>query len=532
MKRLRITLFSLSLLFLLNTWSIGQDLPEEPKEQTANRPSDQPEEKPKAKPEVHLVPKTKEKPKSKPAAKGKIKPQATLNSKLLPASYDLRNDRLVTPVKKQAGGTCWTHGALASIESNMLKTGVWKKSGQSGIPNLSEYHLDWWNGFNKFHNQDQADVDKKKGMTVHQGGDYRVTAAYISRGDGVVFCPDANDPKGDRRWYKYTPDQNSRDYTKYYVRDIEWFVAGSSLENLHHIKRRLLEQGALATCYTAGGRFNTKDNVHYQPASDSRQPNHSVAIVGWDDSKITSDPNKQPPLPGAWLIKNSWGTKRGEEGYMWISYFDKYCCQHLELGAVSFRNIEPLRYNVFYYHDYHGWRGTLPKIKRAFNAFQADGDHEIQAISFITCTSNVDYVVKVFDRFEDGLLLDELGSQRGKASATGMHTIDLEKPLRLPKGKSFYVFVEVSQGGQAIDRTSKIPVLLGASTPAGPTVISQASPKESYYHNGTSWVDLYDYSFDNPSWGTYTQTANFCIKALGVNRTKPKKRPKAKAPQR
>lgn len=37
-------------------------------------------------------------------------------------------------------------------------------------------------------------------------------------------------------------------------------------------------------------------------------PNHTVLIIGWDD-------NKQ-----AWLIKNSWGTGWGENGFMWIKY--------------------------------------------------------------------------------------------------------------------------------------------------------------------------------------------------------------------
>ena len=109
-------------------------------------------------------------------------------AKSLPVKFDLRDRAMVTPIKQQSGGTCWTHGTMSAIESNMLVSGLWLRTNHEGIPNMTEYHLDWWNGFNKFENKDiESSQDDETGMRVHSGGDYRVAVAYISRGDGVVY---------------------------------------------------------------------------------------------------------------------------------------------------------------------------------------------------------------------------------------------------------------------------------------------------------------------------------------------------------
>jgi len=174
------------------------------------------------------------------------------------------------------------------------------------------------------------------------------------------------------------------------------------------------------------------------------------------------------------------------------------------MGAISFQNVVPLVYEHIYYHDYHGWRDTLENHNVAFNAFIAEDEELLDAVSFFTAKDNVEYTVKIYDRFEGGELMNELSVKTGTIEYTGFHTIDLDKSIILTENDDFYIYLEFSAGGQPYDRTSIVPVLLDKGCFNDVEVKSSSNPGESYYKDGENWMDLYD--LDN--------TANFCIKGL------------------
>ena len=417
----------------------------------------------------------------------------------LPPEFDLRDvsgENYVTSVKSQQGGTCWTHGTMASIESNLLMTGVWEDMGETGEPALAEYHLDWWNGFNDWYNADMDPPSGSGGLTPHEGGDYLVTTAYLSRGDGAVREIDGQS-------YETAPSLYSPEFHHYYPTDVEWHLGGDDLASLDRIKEAIMAHGALATCYCVNSAY-MQDYVQYQPPSSSELPNHSVAIIGWNDTMIT-----QAPEPGAWICKNSWGQNWGFDGYFYISYWDKWCGREPFMGAVSFTGTEYLEYQKIYYHDYHGWRDTFLSPQKVMNAFEASGDHYISAISFFTAADTVTYTASFYESFQGGVPSGPITSESGIIGFRGFHTVELTEPFEVAQGDSVYFVMEFSSGGYPFDRTADVPVLLGASMRV--IVESSASAGESFYYDG-SWHDLYSWP-DNP----YPGTANFCLKLLGFN---------------
>ncbi len=460
-----------------------------------------------------------------------------------PSEFDLRKSSRVTSARTQAWGTCWAHGTIASMESNLLQTKLWQKEGESGDVDLSEYHMDKYNGFNR--NGENGDKQKdwysgqskdfvgsniddlKNGLVVHLGGDYKMAAAHLSNSLGAVQeskTPKINHDHNDHKSFGNTKDSGvllKNSYNYYFPRHIEWLsLEGSVEEKIQKTKSAIKIHGAVASAqYMEDKPLKiTEDGLEIHMASGSEKLNHSIALIGWNDKIRYKD------KVGAWLVKDSDHKNEKTEkhiGHFYVMYDDFFVAKDKYMGSVIFRDIA-LRdeKTKIYSHSLHGWRYTTDEnFYEVANKYKATRKEKLDAIGFYTLKSNLNFVINVY--IENKLIY----SQKGKEALPGFHYHEFKRPIKLENGQSFKVALQYNQVGYAYDASFAMEVLLGKLPKWGEPVLvhSKASVGESMYRESQSsdWKDFSSYISKNNKQkdiehALKNKTANFSINAYTI----------------
>lgn len=428
------------------------------------------------------------------AAKGR-----RLLASTFPSAYDLRTYHRVTPVRNQgAYNTCWAFSVLGSFESRILT----KESLQV---DLSENNVVTMNGrtkaFNEFGNVYQA-------------------LAYLLRWDGPGLESEDGYPNANAR-LNLKPCRRLTDYIMLPPR--------SSPADNSRIKQAVMDYGAVRVSYYAdNSKFlntATGNGAYYYPggeyAGGSQEVtiNHAVCIIGWDDNYSAANFKSgcQPPGNGAFIIKNSWGTSHGLNGYTYISYYDYRLARYEGAYVVTgYLDADVENEEFLFQHDTFGRLDTVPFGTNDIlvaNVFTAEEDCEVYAVGFYTEAPGLSYTACIAKDLSSPkpALNGLVGETVGTFELAGYHTVQLSSPISLSQGEIFAVLVELE------DKTgAAVEVALEVSEDDYPAV-SAAGESFLYVQNDGDWHDFKNILVGSSDGSTY-EHKNCCVKALARRR--------------
>lgn len=221
----------------------------------------------------------------------------------LPSSFSSVDLGYVSSVKTQLYNDCWVYGGLGTVESLLLKNGIETEE-------LSVNHVNIWgttrNG-NKGWIRSYEDAGRSKTMP-----------GYLISWQGAVAQSKTPElfPGG-----IVTADNLPTDLADYGITSIKYLFK----EDPDSIKRAVMESGGVSTYYSHSANCVSSDDksIYMPPDYTGSYNGHAVELVGWDDNYSADNFKQRPKNDGAWLIKGSWGKKRGDNGFFWISYEDR-----------------------------------------------------------------------------------------------------------------------------------------------------------------------------------------------------------------
>lgn len=434
-----------------------------------------------------------------------------------PENYSSVDKGYVTSIKNQnPWGTCWAFAACAAMESYALAHGLVDSADKV---DFSEYAL--------------AYLTSTDNLFQHITGDYTSTTVA-----NAAFSYGGNDEfafKTLSKWagiYNedityYENSASSGTVTAYVPKEenIEFVFVGQKyidISQVDLVKAAIMEHGAVTTSYFDDDRFRADSEGEYyyryeyvdlygnrvETVDEDAGTNHAVTLVGWNDKISKSDltvtdstgVTHTPQNDGAWLVKNSWGTWYGNEGYFWISYEDLGILSEYN-DAVVYEVAPKSLYDNIYQHD-----GATPFYmstngSKFASVFTATGENQtLEAISFALRTAGANYTVSIYDN-SNGSVLDEgvlLTSVTGTTTYTGYYTVPISDEVVLEEGDVYSVVIAFDQ---------IVYMVGGYSGDLGPfeTVSSDVAGQSYQYYYG--WSDVTEAG----------HVENLCIKAFTSN---------------
>ncbi len=331
----------------------------------------------------------------------------------LPDYYNLCDYGWVSPVKDQINnGNCWAFTAFAVLESAILKA-----SNNNCLYDFSEENMK---------NLIAIFSDYGLNVTTNDGGSMDMAVAYLVDWLGPVMEEDD--------LYGFNTLLSPFLKSIFHVQNAV-FLKRTDFTDNDMIKGAILKYGAVGTNMFYHDYFLNNKTYAYYCYNYYEMGNHAVTIVGWNDTYSKDNFKFVPEGNGAWIVKNSWGSDWGADGYFYVSYYDKmFAPVGVDESSYAILLNDTIKYDKIYQYDicksgYGGYDDTTTLT--FYNIFEIESDEYLAAVSTYF-DDKYDYKVEIY-------VNDNLKSTLEGCVDAGYYTIPLNDFLAMTKGDKLKV---------------------------------------------------------------------------------------------
>ncbi|MFM8981659.1 MAG: C1 family peptidase, partial [Spartobacteria bacterium] len=317
------------------------------------------------------------------------------------------------------------------------------------------------------------------------------------------------------------------------------FNLGAADPQVQAVKDAILANGAATTSMNTNGQFQavpgtpTNTVLYFNNQTAPAYLDHTVTIIGWDDTYTMVNPANSATTTGAWLVQNSWGTTGWENsnGTFWASYNDPVIGRvsvnsYTMLdnspysGVVLQNELGPVGVSEFFaavnnsgptaYLPASSGMATVPHHKAA-GILTPDSGGELRALGLFTQLADVMVEVEIFDSWENGPS-GLLGGGNFTLDAIGYFQVELPQALSLAASDPIVVQLTYLDAQTLEPAPGALGITIGGSglNIQNNTVASGLS----YYLDSAAWTDFATIGY--PILGTSEQVTGGVLFVKGI----------------